>query len=166
LDLIHQFEAALKDQGVDCDGSSGFETVGTVSWEIKFRGEYAQLNQPGFAEDFRAFVRDLEKLCGDKAAISKLTKGSIIAHITSPLSDFKRVQATFTEQGLSCDKLEAECMPVCEWALVDTKNLSKLAKYFPNLREIFARPGKPWGSTSRDNAATDSNRGRRPCQRS
>jgi hypothetical protein len=67
-----------------------------ISWKIefaidqeKYSGGVKQLAQDRAA--ITRFLADLEELCGEGASISKLRDGSIIAHITSPIANYRRV---------------------------------------------------------------------------
>jgi hypothetical protein len=61
-----------------------------LSWSIKFAG-----NLESVRENQQQFIRDLKELCGEGAVAEKLSEGSIIAHIISPIENYRRVRARF-----------------------------------------------------------------------
>jgi hypothetical protein len=120
------------------------EAIETISWQIKFHGSLADLTHPEMEENMTVFVDELQKLCGANAYLSKLEEGSIIAHITSPQSDFERVRVVLKEytgrkQKLYCGVQELKDVTLGDWAVVDTEMLLRLAKgRETELQKMFA----------------------------
>jgi hypothetical protein len=73
-----------------------------LSWSIKFAGDLESVR-----EKQKQFISDLKELCGAGAVTSKLSKGSIIAHIISPIENYRRVRGHFAEAAATASAAAA-----------------------------------------------------------
>jgi hypothetical protein len=115
---------------------------GDMQWCIRFAGDMQTLVQDGSVME--NFVRELQFLCGTGADITRLTSGSIVAHITSPIANYRRVRAA-VEAG-SCSThvggLEATGVELGDWITIDTEAWSQLDEEGTRqLEERFAQCG-------------------------
>ena len=138
--ILHDVTGAS--EAPQCEkGSSIFGDV-ELSWRVKFKGDLADIFQ-----NQKQFIADLKQLCGEDAVTSELTKGSIIAHITSPIANFQRVQAkaNFEEAdgvSLKCGGYAVVGVELGDWIMVDAEAWAQLdEESAERLRDRFDEAG-------------------------
>jgi hypothetical protein len=119
------------------------ESAGEMSWRIKF-GEGSLSSLACDSAALKRFIDDLQLACGAHAAVVKLEEGSIVAHITSPFVNFRRVRAV-VEAGsapLKCGGLQATAVELGNWITIDTDTWSQLdEENADQLRDRFDEAG-------------------------
>jgi hypothetical protein len=116
-----------------------------MSWRIKF-GEGSLSSLVCDSAALKRFIDDLQLACGAHAAVVKLEEGSIVAHITSPSANFRRVRAAvearFDSMPVECGGLEATGVELGDWLTINTETWAQLdEERMGRLRDDFNEAG-------------------------
>jgi parallel beta-helix repeat protein len=115
-----------------------------LSWRVKFEGDLADV-----LKSHRQFIDDLTELCGEDAVTWKLCQGSIVAHITSPIRNYRRARARFGEASAGNNEISVRCggftaksVELGDWIMIDSEAWSQLdQEAAARLRDSFDEAG-------------------------
>jgi serine/threonine protein kinase len=120
-------------------------TVTKMEWRARVKDDEHTYERVCHDEDAcAALVADVQRMAGAGATVSGLSKGSIIAHIISPATNFMAVREELRTKGpimLPCGMTVA-AVEVGDWIVVDTDVLQQLGKeQAQGLRNRFTNSG-------------------------
>jgi hypothetical protein len=115
--------------------------VDEMSWRIKLGGSLQQN-----AADLARLIEDLQSVCGADATVEKLTEGSIVVHLISPISDYCQMRTRFDFSrkhefvgGLRYGGLEVISVELGDWVIIDMSKLDEESTQ--RLRDRFHEAG-------------------------